>query len=78
MTDIDALKARLTEAQRARAKAEHALDVARAQVASEGKRLQQEFGVTSVAEAHAMRQQLEADLAEAMAAMQSALDDIGA
>ena len=77
MSDVDAkvaaAKREIATAQSARAKAEHAYQVAMASAKSAAQDLKEEFGVTSAVQARDMIASLEADLEAECTAVREAL-----
>ena len=81
MADVEqqvaAARREIGEAQAARARAEHAYQVARAQAEAAAKDLKDEFGVKSPAEARELIASLEAELAAECTRVREALERTG-
>jgi len=77
-TAVTALKTRLAAAQRARVRAEGERDAAAASAEAARTQLAAEFGVRTVEEAQTMLRELDTSLADELAALAAALDEIGA
>ncbi len=76
--EVDAIRRRLADAQRARGRAEAERDAAEAAAATARAALSDQFGVTTVAQATALLADLEAELGAQVDALRAALDEMGA
>jgi hypothetical protein len=77
-TDITALRADVTAAQRRHAAAVAGREQAAGRAAAAGEDLQREFGISSAADAALLATQLEAQVAAEAAAVRTALERAGA
>lgn len=75
--DIASLRARVTAAQRARMRAEHERDTAKATADQMLAQLSSEHGVSTLAEGRRRLAQLEADLTAALTTLNEQLDQAG-
>lgn len=74
---ISQLREQVTQAQQEQARAEVARDEARKEAEATLRTLQEEFGVSSVEEARALEDRLEADLSSEVARVRGLLEEAG-